>query len=80
MNIDQLKEHFRKQLIAELDGWRETDPVCSYGSGMLLILSAIQRFDGQSIPMQVSAMHSVLRDIGEERGWGVTKSPGGDGQ
>lgn len=70
-----LQARFRDMLIKELDGFKTSgSPQVDFGSGMLIILSALRAKDGPSIAYQVSVLHTVLREIGEERGWGVARS------
>lgn len=45
--------------------------MCSYAAGMLLILSALKVKDGPTLSTQIAIMHKALREVGEERGWGV---------
>ena len=71
MNIDELKAKFKQQLNESIDNHTEVDPKCSFAAGMLLILSALKVKDGPSMGFQIAVMHSALREIGGERGWGV---------
>jgi hypothetical protein len=68
---DERLVRFRQQFNEIIDSQKETDPKCTFAAGMLLILSAMRRYDGPSLPMQVAEMHSVLLEIGRERGWVV---------
>lgn len=70
---ETLVERFKTQINQSIDGYTDDDPKCAYGAGMLVILSALRRFDGSSLPMQIAAMHVALRQVGEERGWKVAK-------
>ena len=70
-NVDALKENFRNQFRTAIDSYAETDPKCAFAAGMLLILSALKVKDGPSMGFQVAVMHSALREVGQERGWGV---------
>lgn len=82
MNADQLKANFKQQFNDSIDGYKETDPKCAHAAGMLLILSALKRYDGPTLATQVTVMHKALTEVGTERGWLVDKSPlkpaGGD--
>ena len=69
-----LRTRFREMLLRELDEFKSSgSPQVDFGSGMLIILSALRAKDGPSIAYQVAVLHTVLREIGEERGWGVAK-------
>lgn len=68
---DALKENFRNQFRNAIDSYNESDPKCAFAAGMLLILSALKVKDGPTIAYQIAVMHSALREVGEERGWGV---------
>lgn len=74
--MSDMVQRFKEQFRSELDRYQEQDPTCAYAAGMLLILSALRRYDGPTLPMQVAAMHTALRQIGEERGWYVDKAGG----
>lgn len=72
---DRLKEKFKKQLHEVINSHDEKDPKCSFAAGMLLILSALKAKDGPTIPYQIAVMHAALREIGEEKGWGIKGNP-----
>lgn len=69
----ELKVNFKKQFIAEIDGCTETDPKVAFAGGMLVLLSAFKKFDGPSLAYQITIMHAALRELGDERGWEVSK-------
>lgn len=72
MTLDELREHFKKQFREAIDEQGDDEKVrVAYASGALLVLSALIVRDGPSIPMQVRVMHTALREVGEERSWGV---------
>ncbi len=74
MNREELHSYFKGQFNDQLDSHVEVDPKCSLAAGMLLILSALKAKDGPSMAYQVAIMHSALREIGDERGWGVASN------
>ncbi len=72
--MDNLVAWFRKQFEDSLATYREKDSTCAYAAGMLLILSALKKYDGPSLPLQITAMHMALRQVGEARGWIVDRN------
>lgn len=73
MNFEELKAQFKQQMSASIDA-ADDDSKVAFGAGMLLILTAMMRFDGPTLSTQVRIMHSALREIGDERGWGVDRN------
>lgn len=74
MTNEEMINRFKAQFNEQIDGYPDKDPKCAFGAGMLIIISALRRFDGPSLPLQVAAMHTALRQVGDERGWGVVKA------
>lgn len=77
MTLDELREHFKKQFRAAIDEQGDDENVrVAFASGALLVLSALIVKDGASIPMQVRVMHTALREVGDERSWGIDSRKG----
>lgn len=72
--MDDLIARFRKQFEDSFATYKEKDPTCAYAAGMLIILSALKKYDGPSLPLQITAMHMALRQVGEARGWYVDRN------
>ncbi len=73
--MPDLIEAFKQQFNTAIDTYNtEKDPQCAFAAGMLIILSALRRFDGPTIPMQIAAMHTALREVGQARGYIVEKN------
>jgi len=78
MTLDELREHFKKQFREAIDEQGNDEKVqVAFASGALLVLSALIVKDGPSIPMQVRVMHTALREVGDERSWGIDSRKGG---
>lgn len=74
MTAEQRVAGYKRQFETALANYHEQDPQCAFAAGMLLILSAMKKFDGPSLPLQVSMMHKALTDLGLSRGWGIDKN------
>lgn len=82
MDTDQLKARFKAQFVEVIDKYAASVPdrhapdvvQCAMAAGMLILLSAMKAKDGPNLGLQVVIMHAALREIGDERGWVVTKN------
>lgn len=75
MSSEKMIAEFKRQINETLDKYEEPtgDVKCAMAAGMLVVLSALKMKDGPTIGIQIVMMHKALREVGEERGWGVSK-------
>lgn len=73
----QLKEKFKEQIESVLAEFPDESSRCACGSGMLTMVSALQRKDGPSLPVQIAVMYAALVEVGDARGWSRQKRDGG---
>jgi len=74
--IDELKATFKTQIVQSLENNYPNDPEmqCAFAAGMLVVVSAMRAKDGPTLAMQMAVFHSALREVGNDKGWGVASN------